>query len=209
MEAILEMSMLSNSKKWEQASLPSKEQLKLHVDEEQFTRLLMLQEFFSEKIGSISRDIHGKQIHSTEIIYGPDVDRDKNCYIISEEEKAYVKRQVSNIPIALQKINYEVVSIAEKPEIIEFSDEELNVLGEYVHRSSSFELKELGWVYGRSFDSNKKTTPTLVSWDLLSKKMRNSIIEMIHTWPGILADSNFEIRRSQLLCKCDAQRLSK
>ena len=50
MEAILEMSMLTNAKKWEQSYLPSKEQLKLHVDEEQFLRHLMHDAFYSEKI---------------------------------------------------------------------------------------------------------------------------------------------------------------
>ena len=50
MEAILEMSILTNARKWEQSLLPSKEQLKLHVDEEQFLRNLMHDTFFSEKI---------------------------------------------------------------------------------------------------------------------------------------------------------------
>lgn len=209
MEAILEMSMLSNAKKWEQASLPSKEQLKLHVDEEHFTRLLMHEEFFSEKIGRISMDLYGKQVGSTQIINGFDLQKDDNYQIISEEEKAYIKRQVSNIPIALQRINYEIVSVTETPELIEFTKEELDILGEFVHKSNSLEMKELGWVYGRSFDTDKKTTPALVSWELLSKKMKSTIIKMINTWPEILANSNFKVQKSRLLCKCEAQRLTK
>lgn len=55
MEAILEMSMLTNATKWEQSHLPSKEQLKLHVDEEQFLRHLMHDAFYSEKIESLDR----------------------------------------------------------------------------------------------------------------------------------------------------------
>ena len=54
MEAILEMSRLTNASKWEQALLPSKEQLRLHVDEEQFYRHLMYDSFFSEKIESMA-----------------------------------------------------------------------------------------------------------------------------------------------------------
>lgn len=41
MEAIIEMSMLNRAKKWEQSMLPPKEQLSLHVDEEQFLRYMM------------------------------------------------------------------------------------------------------------------------------------------------------------------------
>lgn len=50
MEAILEMSMLTGAKKWEQSDLPSKEQLKLHVDEEEFYQLLMQEAFESKGI---------------------------------------------------------------------------------------------------------------------------------------------------------------
>ena len=39
-EAIIEMSMLNGRRSWEQAYLPAKEQLKLHLDEESFSRLL-------------------------------------------------------------------------------------------------------------------------------------------------------------------------
>lgn len=48
MEAIIEMSMLSHAKKWEQSHLPSAEQLKLHVDEERFYEYLMQEGFLSE-----------------------------------------------------------------------------------------------------------------------------------------------------------------
>lgn len=58
MEAILEMSRLTNAKKWEQSHLPSKDQLRLHVDEEQFLRHLMHDAFFSERIENIAKDIH-------------------------------------------------------------------------------------------------------------------------------------------------------
>ena len=50
--------MLSNR---EQALLPSKEQLRLHVDEEQFYRHLMYDSFFSEKIGSIAAALYHKR----------------------------------------------------------------------------------------------------------------------------------------------------
>ncbi len=53
-EAILEMSRLTNAKKWEQSHLPAKDQLKLHVDEEEFTRHLMQEEFFAEKVEELS-----------------------------------------------------------------------------------------------------------------------------------------------------------
>ena len=68
MEAILEMSRLSNTVKWEQALLPSKEQLSLHVDEEQFYRYLMYDTFFSEKVDSIAAALYLSVHHYVKVI---------------------------------------------------------------------------------------------------------------------------------------------
>lgn len=38
--------------------MPSKEQLKLHVDEEQFLCRLMHDDFYSEKLESLAMDLH-------------------------------------------------------------------------------------------------------------------------------------------------------
>jgi len=127
MEAILEMSMLSKAKKWEQSHLPSKEQLKLHVDEEQFSRLLMQDEFFSEKIEKLTKDLYIKQAFSYEKAGSSGIVSSKNSETLGEEEKAYIRQQVKHIPIALQKINYEIISVTEKPRPVEFTEKELNI----------------------------------------------------------------------------------
>jgi hypothetical protein len=209
MEAILEMSMLNNAKKWEQSHLPSKEQLKLHVDEEQFSRLLMQEEFFSEKIEKLSKELQAKHIPVYENTEKPNGSNKKSCDLLTEEEKIYVKHQVRNIPIALHRINYDVISVKEKPEAIKFTEKELNILGEYEHKCSSLGKKESGWIYGNTIDEKKKTHPSLVSWDKLPYEYKGKIIENIKSWPEILANSNFKIERLKFLCNCEAQLLRK
>jgi hypothetical protein len=203
MEAILEMSMLSNAKKWEQSHLPSKEQLKLHVDEEQFTRLLMQEEFFSEKVEKLGKDLLSKQVF---IYEKADIfdNLNRKAFETIDKER-YIIQQVRHIPIALQRINYEIISVKERPQPIEFTEKELNVLGEYEHKRISLDLKELGWVYGPDYNEQNKMLPTLVSWRKLTPEFRDSIKENIKIWPEILANSNFKIARLQYLCKCEAK----
>jgi hypothetical protein len=203
MEAILEMSMLNNAKKWEQSHLPSKEQLKLHVDEEQFTRLLMQEEFFSEKIEKLAKEFLTKQVIAYEF------NNVKTCGTLTEEDKGYIRNQVKHIPIALQKVNYEIISVKERPQLIEFTEKELNILGEYEHKRNTLEKKELGWIYGSTFDIHKKTLPSLVSWDKLPMEYKSNIIKNIKNWPEILANSNFKIERLKFLCKCETQLIIK
>jgi len=55
-EAIIDMSMLSGRTRWEQAFLPAKEQLKLHVDDETFSRLVVRDVLFWRSPGNIGKN---------------------------------------------------------------------------------------------------------------------------------------------------------
>jgi hypothetical protein len=142
MEAILEMSTLTNAKKWEQSHLPSKEQLKLHVDEEEFLRHLMQDTFFSEKIEKLAAELH--YAHKT--LYKEEVEPSLSCMRsweeVGEEYKNSTCDKVRHIPNALHKINYDIISVKEKPETIEFTERELNILAEYEHKRWSLQKKE-------------------------------------------------------------------
>lgn len=209
MEAILEMSMLTNAKKWEQANLPSKEQLKLHVDEEQFIRHLMHDAFFSEKIQRLAEELHNKQA-----IFNFDTSNSKSDYIqgwdeLDEDLKELARDQVQHIPNALYSINYDIISEKEKPQVIKFTDRELKALAEYVHIRWILQRKEAGWKQGVIFDQTKRTNPLLVPWDKLPSTAQNRAIENIKYWPEILANSNFKIERLKFLCYCEAHGLTK
>lgn len=204
MEAILEMSTLSNAKKWEQSYLPSKEQLKLHVDEEEFLRHLMQDTFFSEKIEKLAEELH----YSHKELYKGELEPSLTCMQpweeLSEEYKNSIRGKVRHIPNALHKINYDIISVKTKPEIIEFTERELDILAEYEHKRWSLEKKEDGWKYGSKIDEKKKTHPSLVPWDNLQQDEKNNIIEDIKAWPKILANSNFKIEKLKYLCYCEA-----
>ncbi|WFA10065.1 hypothetical protein [Tissierella sp. Yu-01] len=175
MEAILEMSMLSDAKKWEQYHLPSKEQLKLHVDEEQFTRLLMKDEYFSERIEDIATELYYKQhYYFSQIPENPVVSNTEFYDRLTEIEKNYILQQIRYIPKALRKANYDVISVKKKPETITFSEKELNILGEYeynrIHRTHS-------------------------QWHQLPDDSKEKILKYIESWPEILANSNLKIEK--------------
>ncbi|MBC2582601.1 RyR domain-containing protein [Clostridium sp. DJ247] len=203
MEAILEMSMLTNAKKWEQSDLPSKEQLKLHVDEEQFLRHLMHNAFYSEKIESLAIAIHEKYRIINEDNKNIDEDFVMPWQDLSEELKDYNRHQAKQIPNALLKINYDVVSVKEDPAFVEFTEKELQVLAENEHKSWYRHRKKNGWKHGEVKDNKKKTDPALVLWDNLPNEKKNKVYEMIKIWPEILAKSNFKLERLKFSCNCE------
>ena len=205
MEAILEMSRLTHASKWEQALLPSKEQLRLHVDEEQFYRHLMYDSFFSEKIDSIAVALYHNRALLCESDRIAQPINGQTWDHLSEKVKKYIHNQVRHIPGALSRIGYELISVDEQPENIRFSSNELDFLAEYEHKKISLEKKENGWKCGLDYDESKKTDPMLVAWDHLDRNDQNQIIESIKTWPEILAKSNFKIEKLKSLCYCEAQ----
>lgn len=205
MEAILEMSMLTDAKKWEQSYLPSKEQLKLHVDEEQFLRHLMHDAFYSEKIEELAMSIHEKYV-----LFNKENSDINNEFLVpwnelNEELKNYYRNQVKHIPNSLLKINYDVVSVNEKQGFLEFTQKELEILAKSEHTYWYNYRKKIGWKCGETKDNNKKSDPSLVSWNKLSQERKNKAYELVKVWPEILSKSNFKIERLKFLCYCETK----
>jgi hypothetical protein len=203
MEAIFEMSRLNYAKKWEQSHLPSKDQLSLHVDEEQFLRHLMHDAFYSERIEIIAKEIYDvKRKHCK-------VDKQNDNQIsfeeLSEEERLLLKDQAKHIPNALQKINYDTISVNELPETVKFTKVELQLLASYEHKRWSLQKKEAGWNYGDKLDTKTKTHPYLVSWEVLREEGKQELMERVKEWPEILARAHFQLERMKFLCYCESQ----
>ena len=106
---------------------------------------------------------------------------------LSEDLKNSTRHQAKNIPNALLKINYDVVSVKESEIFIEFTAKELEVLAKNEHMSWYSYMKKIGWKYGEVKDNTKKTDPALVTWDNLTSDKKNKAYEMVRIWPKILA----------------------
>lgn len=203
MEAILEMSMLTQARKWEQSLLPAREQLKLHVDEEQFLRHMMHDAFYSEKIESIAIAIHDKyrSLNKDNINY--DENFTKPWHELSEDLKDCNRDEVKHIPEALLRINYDITSVKDKPQVKEFTQEELETLAEYEHTRWYLHRKEAGWSYGEVKSYKDKTDPAFVTWDMLPEEKKCKVYEIVKIWPEILANSNFNIEQLKFTCQCE------
>ncbi|MBP2641944.1 MAG: hypothetical protein H6Q66_2895 [Firmicutes bacterium] len=199
MEAILEMSLLTSAKKWEQSYLPSKEQLKLHVDEEEFLRHLMHDTFFSEKIESLAIAIYEKDRELNEHDINVEPGFLKKWEDIDEDLKESVRDQARRIPDALLTINYDVVSVKETPAFVEFTEKELNMLAAYEHANWCRYQKKAGWKKGTVKDKMAKTDPALVNWNSLPRGNKYRIYQIVAIWPEILANANFKIERLKFL----------
>lgn len=203
MEAIFEMSCLNSVQKWEQAHLPSKDQLSLHVEEELFLHHLTHDGFYSERIDRIAQEIY--DVYVMHCKDEKQLQVSQNFEGLSKEEKNLWNDQARHLPNALQKIKYDIVSVNELPETVKLTKDELPILAAYEHKRWSLYKKEAGWTYGLKFDMKAKTHPSLVSWEALLETSQQEIIERVKAWPEILSRFNFKLERTKFLCYCESQ----
>ena len=104
MTAIVEMSMLSGRKSFEQASLPPPEQLELHVDADMFNRLVMYDVILGSAREEIAKAIHEKYLKDQKV-RGL---RKKPALVpwnkLSDEFKESNRNQADQIPAKLKSV---------------------------------------------------------------------------------------------------------
>lgn len=175
MEAILEMSRLTNSQKWEQSCLPPKDQLRLHVDEDEFYRHLMREEFFNEKIDKLSIDFNYNYILIQKGISNASLNPDKCWSKLDKWQKELIRDNIRHIPDMLYKVYYDLISVSkiDDTKIIEFTKKELDILAKCEQKYLLHRIPESDF----------------------SALSLDKIIDYVKRWPRILANANLKIEK--------------
>lgn len=189
-EAIMDMSMLTQAKKWEQSFLPPKEQLKLHLDENLFLRYMMHDAIFSEKIDAIAELLRNKfnALDDAMVVTGDDVSL--KWEELGESPKSFYRDHVKNIPEAILLIQYDVVYIDSKADNRIFSEQELNVLiqFEYKRRKIYDKMKNINFVSSAESSNDK---------------IKLQIFQMVTLWINCLSESNFKLEKLNIINQHD------
>ena len=196
MEAILDMSLLAGRECFEQASLPSAEQLKLHVDAEMFMRLVARDVLFGS-----ARELLAQAIHEQYRIEQKDNKPPEDAAMQPWDKLAQVykesnRQQADQIPEKLRVVQCAYMPLIKTtPQPFSFTIEEVEKLAEMEHDRWIAERRLDGWVLGPERDKEKKISPYLVAWEDLPDSAkewdRNAVINV----PEIMARAGFQIYR--------------
>lgn len=182
MEAIMDMSILTQAKKWEQSSLPPAEQLKLHVDETLFLRYMMHDAIFSEKIDVIAQLIRKQFNYMENTIPITGDNTSLSWEKLSESQKEFYRDHVKNIPEALLQIQYDVLYVDDKTENLAFSEAEIRELAKFEYKSCKNGKYE-------------KDTLSRQGWALSTDETKAQVFQMVSLWGVALSESNFKLER--------------
>jgi len=199
MLAIIEMSMLAGRKSFEQAALPSPEQLELHVDAEMFFRLVVRDVILGGAREELAIAIHDKfrQDHRKDkATDDPGMALWKKLMIDFKESN---REQADHIPVKLKAIGCDFAPVKDrKPVLIEFTDEEIGIMAEMEHERFVAERYLKGWSFGSGPKKIiKKTDPYLVKWKDLPEKIKGYNRQAVRAIPELLARTGFEIYRQK------------
>lgn len=188
MEAIIFGSSLMGKRIFDQSSLPPRDQLRVHVDEEDFMRLLL-----GTLLKDDSREALAQKIHEYYLKTSPSVPAGKPWSELSEQYKESNRRQADDIFRKLWICGYTVRLARTSPvKPITFSFDEIEILAVLEHKRWMEEKVEKGWTCGER-DDLQKTHPCLVRWDELSDSDKEKDRKTVQIIPSLLASINFEI----------------
>jgi hypothetical protein len=196
MEAIIDMSLLSEKKRFAQSALPSMAQLQIHVDADRFMRLVLQDVVFNDAIETIAKEIHNNQYRATLKKTGKSSPHDVPWEDLPEEIRESNRGQAKHIPEKLKGIGCGLWP-GKKGDIsvITFDDHEIEILAHLEHLRWMKEKKDTGWAFGKTRNDAKKIHPDLVEWDELSDEEKRKDRDFVRAIPQRLADVGFEIYR--------------
>ena len=184
MQAIIDMSNLSGQKKYEQSALPSKEQLKMHVNAKEFNLLVTEKSTFYRAIERMAKKIHNnyRKINS----------KAPTWENLSEEYRDSNRMQAEHIPVKLARLGFKMRRVSGKLSQFNFNSDQIEHLAMYEHERWVQEKRLSGWRLGERNETNKKH-PDLVDWRELSDESKEKDRDAVEKIPEILAQAGFEV----------------
>jgi hypothetical protein len=197
MTAIIEMSLLAGRKVFEQAALPSPEQLELHVDSDMFYRLVMSDVLLGSERENIAEGIHKKYLKDQK---AKKVGVKRSLVLwkkLAEDLKESNRQQADHIPAKLDAIgcSFAPIDKSQKSESVSFTKDEIETMAEMEHERWCSEKFNNGWSWDKIRDDDKKIHPDLIAWEHLPEKIKDYDRETVRAMPEILKNAGFEIYR--------------
>jgi hypothetical protein len=199
MLAIIEMSLLAERKTFEQAALPSPEQLKLHVDADMFSRLVIRNVLLGGAREVLAKAIHENYLKGRQKreLKDPKL---KDSLVpwekLGEDLRETNRQQADDIPEKLKAVGCDFAPVLGREiQLFRFTADEIEIMAEMEHNRWNTQKFLAGWSYAKKKDPLKKTHPCLVAWRELPKKEQDKDRAAVRGIPQLLASAKFEIYR--------------
>jgi hypothetical protein len=202
MEALILTSHLAGKLKYERSSLPSEEQLKMHVNAQDFLALLQqiqLQGEVLERMADAAHQIYCETIQQNGIRYGETCsDQAESSTVLvpfqqlPEEIQQQNRANVVDIPGKIARFGYSMVHARNNEPIYEFPGDDLDKMAREEHDRWMQAKLAAGWRFGPR-SNEERTNPCLVQWEDLDESEKEKDRELVRQIPRILARVGYAV----------------
>lgn len=205
LEAIIDMSLLSERTEFEQAALPPAAQIEMHADSEMFLRLLSKNMLTNRKAVDKMAEIIHENYRAEHTKLGDKKPNDpamRSWADLADSLKNSNRQQAEDIVNKLRAIGCDLRPVRNLPAAgvksggkgFKLSKDEKYRLGKMEHERWVEERRFAGWRPGER-DPDNKVTPYLVEWKKLDKTIQGNDLRAMENIPRVLAQAGFEIYR--------------
>lgn len=201
MEAIVVTSQLAGKTTFERSSLPTEEQLNLHVDGREFYALMHRMELDKELLETLAEAAHEvfcDDLRAKGYKYGPITRESKKVHSslkpyaeLPENEKEQNRSNVRDIPNKLASVGYALLPARSDETPGGFSDDEIEKLAGMEHERWMQQKLDTGWRYAKKTNKPKKLHKELVAWHSLPHEEQEKDRSLVRGIPKILAKAGY------------------
>jgi len=193
MEAILDMSLLSETSRFDQAAMPSAAQLEMHVDAAEFYRLMHGPTPLWDRREELAKAIHEKFRQDNAANKDPDDESMRAWDDLLDEFRDSNRHQADFIPVQLDAIGCEITT-GPPASFTGFSPGEIAQLAEREHERWEAERRLGGWCFGR-VEKPRHIHHDLLPWLDLDDGTQEYDRNAVKAIPGLLAAHYLRVRR--------------
>lgn len=198
MESVIDMSLLAGHETFEPASLPSQQQLDLHLEAEEFMELVNQDVHLSELRESLGKAIHELFVAQQTGKKPADDPAMQPWGSLPENYREDNRAQADDISRKLALVNYgcRVSKPGSGHAAIAFSPEEIEIMAEAEHERWNDLKRVQGYTYapGKK-DDVAKTHPCLLPWSDLPENEKDKDRDTVKAIPTFLESVGYEIFR--------------
>lgn len=203
MEAIVVTSRLTGKTTFERSSLPTEQQLNLHVDGREFYSLVHRMnpdKGLLERLAKAAHQVFCDDLKAKKYRYGPETNISKKVHSslkdyakLPEDEKEQNRNNVGDIQNKLASIGYAMLSARGNEPSGVFSEDEIEKLAEIEHERWVQQKLDMGWKHAKSTNKSKKLHKDLVPWRDLSHAEKEKDRVLVRGIPRIIEKAGYSI----------------
>lgn len=194
-ESIIAMSQLAGRESFEQSSLPSEQQLDLHVDGQNFLSLVQQVELSGKLLEDLAEAAHeiyreglksrGDKTYASSLAYAD----------LPEDLKIQNRQNVRDIPNKLVSVGLAMIPAKSNEPAFTFPGDTLNQLAKMEHERWMRDKLTNDWKYTRKTNKDRKLNQALLPWDKLPENEKEKDRDLVRGIPEILSRAGYTIAK--------------